>query len=112
MRFKVFITGCLIFIALTGWNQNLIEIPNVITPDGDGINDVFRIKANGYETLTCTIYNRNGEVVYKYFGINGTWDGFTHGGVKVSAGVYFVNVEFTDSSGTLFTQHTALHVNY
>ena len=103
------------FLAFNGLaqdSQNVVDIPNIFTPDGDGINDVFRINASGFEDITVSIYNRYGEVVYKYFGENGSWDGYTHAGVKVSSGVYYVYVEVTNSGGSTFTDQETLQVHY
>ncbi|MDG1746870.1 MAG: gliding motility-associated C-terminal domain-containing protein, partial [Bacteroidia bacterium] len=61
-------------------------LPNAITPNGDGLNDVF--KANDYfELLDLKIYNRWGQMVYKSLGSQKGWDG-TFAGEKVPAGVY------------------------
>lgn len=87
-------------------------MPNIITPDGDGVNDVFRISTTGFSELTCTIYNRWGEVVYRFYGINGTWDGHTHAGIKVDPGVYFVFLEVSTSDGTNETRQGTLQVQY
>lgn len=92
--------------------QDGVVIPNIITPNDDNINDVFSIRASGFETLTCTILNRYGQTVYRYYGLNGTWDGYTHAGIKVAAGTYFVFVELTSSDGTLETRQGTLQVQY
>ncbi|MCB9223688.1 MAG: gliding motility-associated C-terminal domain-containing protein [Crocinitomicaceae bacterium] len=112
------LTSILTFCSLLAFNgysqdsQNIVHIPNIFTPDGDGVNDVFRISAAGFEDIKVSIYNRYGEVVYKYFGENGSWDGYTHAGVKVSSGVYYVYVEVTNSGGTTFTDQETLQVHY
>lgn len=98
--------------AATLFSQNTVQIPNVFTPDDDGVNDIFRITSSGYEGLTCSIFNRHGEVVYRFYGLNGSWDAFTHAGVKVSAGTYFVLVEFSLPDGTTETLHSTLQVQY
>lgn len=100
-----------LFIAV-GYAQTSVRIPNVFTPDNDGVNDVFRISTSGYDALTCTVLNRHGEVVYIFHGLNGSWDAFTHAGVKVSSGTYFVFLELTLPDGTVETQHTTLQVVY
>ena len=42
-----------------------ILIPNVITPNGDGVNDCFVIKnIENYPDNTLTVFNRNGKAVY------------------------------------------------
>ncbi|MEX1002280.1 MAG: gliding motility-associated C-terminal domain-containing protein [Crocinitomicaceae bacterium] len=100
------------FIAHCSFSQNVVEIPNVFTPNGDHVNDIFRIDASGFEELTCTIVNRYGATVYRFYGLNGSWDGYTHAGVKVSAGTYFVYVEVSTSDGTSATQQGVLNVFY
>lgn len=105
----------LIFGMLIGGNliaQSEISIPNIFTPNEDGVNDVFHIRAEGYQTLECTIVNRYGHPVYKYFGVNGSWDGYTHAGVKVSAGTYFVFLDLIDSNGNTETKQGTVHVHY
>lgn len=93
-------------------SQNIVHIPNIFTPNGDGINDLFRITATGFEEITVTIYNRQGEQVYRYFGVNGWWDGYTHAGVKVSPGTYFVIVEASNGPDDLQTDQEMLQVQY
>ncbi|MES2284402.1 MAG: gliding motility-associated C-terminal domain-containing protein [Bacteroidota bacterium] len=68
-----------------------IEIPNVFTPNGDGINDVFKINLSG-ESLTnfnVSIYDRWGILVFASSSINNKWDGRTTSGLKVECGTYF-----------------------
>ena len=72
------------------YSQDFVDIPNVFTPNNDGVNDFFEIRTDGYETLKCSIYDRYGSVVYEFFGLNGWWDGRTHAGMECSSGTYFV----------------------
>ena len=108
---KLILTICL-FISMSSFSQNYVEMPNIITPNGDGINDEFKVRAIGLEDLTCTIFNRYGETIYRYFGINGTWDGYTHAGVKVSAGTYFVIIEATTEDGEIVKNQGSIQVQY
>ena len=53
-----------------------IEIPNVITPNGDGKNDVFFIKnIEKLESSNLQIYNRWGKKIYEVNNYNNNWDG-------------------------------------
>jgi gliding motility-associated-like protein len=107
---SIFLFCCLINATVIA--QTSVQIPNVFTPDNDGVNDIFRISTAGYDALTCTIYNRHGEVVYIFHGLNGSWDAFSHAGVKVSAGTYFVMLDLTLPDGTIENKHTTLQVCY
>ena len=71
-----------------------IVIPNIFSPNGDGINDVFLIKANGFTNLTCDIFDRWGLKLYSFNGTNGYWDG----GKSVD-GTYFYVIQSTDVKG-------------
>jgi gliding motility-associated-like protein len=73
-----------------------LNIPNVFTPNGDNINDVFKINSVGVKTLHCTIFDRWGLKLYEWTGVSGFWDGNTHSGIKSTSGTYFYVVEYTD----------------
>ena len=78
-------------------SENELTLPNAFTPDGDGVNDYFKINGKNIKSVTGKIFNRWGEELFKYTDINSKWDG-TYKGKYVSAGTYFymVNIEFTD----------------
>ena len=53
-----------------------IVIPNVFTPNGDGVNDYFVVRnLNLYDFRPLVIYNRWGNVVYQSDQYNNDWDG-------------------------------------
>lgn len=61
------------------------NIPNTITPNGDGVNDTFIIEnIKYYKGNTIAIYNRWGEKIYETTNYNNTWDGN-----DLPAGAYF-----------------------
>jgi gliding motility-associated-like protein len=65
-----------------------ITNPNVFSPNGDGLNDLFMIEGlqQGDEV---SIYNRWGTKVYEFVSTEDAWDGRTTAGEKCSEGVYF-----------------------
>jgi gliding motility-associated-like protein len=69
-------------------SSDTVKIPNVFTPNNDGVNDVFRISGlkKGDEV---DIYNRWGILVGEINEPEEIWDGRTTGGAVCSAGVYF-----------------------
>lgn len=85
--------------ASTSFAQETVEIPNSFTPNKDGVNDFFEIRTTGYSNLKCSIFNRYGSLVYEFYGLKGSWDGYTHAGMECTEGVYFVILELVDESG-------------
>lgn len=72
------------------------EVPNVFTPDGDGINDLFIAQSNGVTPVTITIFNRAGNVVFKNTAPTILWDGRTPSGAKAKPGVYYYVITSSD----------------
>jgi gliding motility-associated-like protein len=55
-------------------------IPSIFSPNGDGLNDVFRIGAKGYIILhEFRVYNRFGQEVFAASNITDGWDGRFNG---------------------------------
>lgn len=76
-------------------NELILEVPNVFTPNGDNINDVFTIKAIAVKELDVEIYNRWGEKMYNYSGTKPAWDGTSAHGGKAPDGTYFYMLKAT-----------------
>jgi len=71
-------------VVSTGGEFN---VPNIFTPNGDGINDLFYFSSQNVSSLTCDIFNRWGERIYKFSDASNAWDG-----KGFSEGVYFYTV--------------------
>jgi len=80
-------------------NTCAFSVPNVFTPNQDGVNDAFRI-TNSCESQSFrfSIYNRWGTLVHSGAESIAYWDG-TSNGAFVNSGVYFVIIEYTESAG-------------
>ncbi len=59
-----------------------VFVPNAFTPDNDGVNDVFFVRATDLdpERFTLQIFNRWGEVVFETNDPEQVWDGSVRGG--------------------------------
>jgi len=57
----------------------LLFIPNAFTPNGDGVNDLFKVVDRNFLTFDIWIYNRWGELVYQSNDPKFTWDGRKNG---------------------------------
>ncbi len=70
-------------------DEENIFIPNAITPNGDGVNDVWRIRALAeLPNNEVMIINRWGDEVFKAKPYNNDWDG-TYKGKQLPGGTYY-----------------------
>jgi len=72
--------------------DSLILVPNVITPNGDGINDDLGLKIADPSLITdyhLYVYNRWGTLMFSSEYINHNWDGRTPAGDPAEPGTYF-----------------------
>ena len=84
--------GCDSIIYLDLQVDNVL-FPNVVTPNGDGVNDIFDIhnliKQNAFPENELIIYNRQGRVVYKVKNIKTKSDLWDPKATSSSDGTYF-----------------------
>ncbi len=99
--------GCHDDITLTVTVTNEFHLPNVFTPNGDGINDFFVLKENVFRSFEVVIVNRWGNVVHHRKDATGIylWDGKTQAGDPVNDGVYFYRVFGTLTDDSLGEKH-------
>jgi len=72
--------------------DDLLVFPNILTPNGDGVNDKFEIgaliKGGGYTEMQVIIYNRWGKKVYENINYKNDF-----GGDGLPDGVYYVTIK-------------------
>ena len=84
-------------------SESSLQMPNAFSPNGDGINDVYRAKP-GYKSIVsfkAVIFNRWGQKLYELDDPAGGWDG-KYRGREVAQGTYFVNVTAKGADGREF----------
>ncbi len=97
-------TGCIDFFEKEITDQNCdLTIPNVFTPNADGINDEFEIKnLEHYPNAHMVIYNRWGKKVFEHNDYyNNWWDG-----ANVPDGTYYYVLRYTRMGKTRYTEGT------
>jgi len=72
-------------------------VPNAFTPNGDGLNDVFRPSGLGLEQYELEIYNRWGEMIFKSDEPNQPWTGENH-----MEGYYLYRIKARDFQNNIF----------
>jgi gliding motility-associated-like protein len=81
-----------------------LEVPNVFTPNGDGANDLFFVKAKNLVEIQAVIFDRWGNVVYEVNSLTGNieWDGKNSQGRVVAEGTYFYTIKAVGKDNTSY----------
>ncbi len=75
-----------------------LVIPNAFSPNGDNINDIWKISYKSLLDFNCWIFDRHGHEIYHFTDPELGWDGKIKGR-DVSSGVYYYIIEATGSDG-------------
>ena len=103
-----------------------ISLFNAFSPNGDGINDVYKIYVRSVVSIKISIFNRWGQTIKTISGRmddilpfdavpeNGgylfeIWDG-TYNGDVVNDGVYYINVQATGAGGREIEKRADINV--
>ena len=83
--------------------ESELKIPNAFSPNGDGINDIFKVKYKSLVSFDAVVFNRWGQKLYQWglSNIDKGWDGTSHGH-QVPVGVYFIVVEARGADGVVY----------
>jgi len=98
-----------------------LTVFNAFSPNGDGINDVYRVKTQSLLSFRMAIFNRWGQRIvsgnestlekeyqddYTYYVC---WDGTWHG-QTADDGVYFISIEALGSDGITYTERRDINL--
>jgi len=76
-------------------------IPNVFSPNNDGLNDVINVHGRCIMTFNLQIFNRWGEKVFETSSLSESWDG-TFRGQKLDTGVFVYKADGVSIDGKSF----------
>ena len=76
-----------------------VHIPNVFSPNGDGINDMLQVDAKSIARIELRIMNRWGQLVALLERTDQGWDGRNSAGEALPAGTYFYLLEAEGTDG-------------
>lgn len=71
-------------------SESELKCPNAFSPNGDGVNDVWRVSYKSIITFRCTIFNRWGNLIKEFNNPADGWDGKYKGKVVPSGTYYYV----------------------
>jgi gliding motility-associated-like protein len=77
----------------------ILYIPSAFTPNGDGVNDKFGVKAQNITDFNLLIFNRWGELVFESNNISDLWDGKYQGEAITSTDVFVYTVKAIGING-------------
>jgi gliding motility-associated-like protein len=93
--------GCTIATYNTFTSEFKLIMPNVFSPNGDKINDLFKpISYDCKNKTILLIYNRWGQIVFESTEFPLAWDGTTNG-KDCSSGVYFWTIQLNGKEGEI-----------
>jgi len=104
--YKCTYTNLCLTIEDTVSDTPYVHIPNIFTPNADGTNDAWQVRATGVQQLSAAVYNRWGALLWQQSitdtgkaEIKTAWNGYTSTGLPVSAGTYYYLVSYTTKEG-------------
>lgn len=77
----------IVYVYRTPCKDGGVFLPNAFSPNGDGVNDVLRVRSLRVTELYLAVYDRWGQLMFETDDQNKTWDG-TYGGKPLDSGVF------------------------
>ena len=76
----------------------ILFIPSAFSPNGDGVNDTWKISYKGIKEANIKIFNRWGEKLFETNDVKNGWDGIFKG-KQLDQGVYGYYMTFKCNNG-------------
>ena len=89
-------------VQLSGGCNN-VYVPNIFSPNSDGINDLLFVRGSNINELEFSVFNRWGEEIFSTNDINTGWDG-AYRGNPCESGVYVYYIIVKCNDGTIQTK--------
>ncbi|MDE6562168.1 MAG: gliding motility-associated C-terminal domain-containing protein [Muribaculaceae bacterium] len=86
-----------------------LKIPNAFSPNGDGVNDEWKVAYRSLLNFQCSIFDRQGHQVCHLTSPEQGWDGKV-GGKIVDSGVFFYVIEATGTDGKKYKKSGDINI--
>lgn len=93
-------------------SEQEIKLPNIVTPNNDGENDLFWINVKNFQDFSITILNDKNKVVFSSSDPDFKWDGKDQLSNLVPVGTYIYFFTAKDQNGKLVSKSNKLEVKY
>jgi gliding motility-associated-like protein len=91
-------------------DSTVVKIPNAFSPGSSiGVNDELKVSFSSITSFKASVFNSQGNLLFQWSDPTKGWDGRVHGKF-VPTGVYYVIVEYKDSSGKSRSMSRAVNV--
>lgn len=84
-------------------------IPNAFSPNGDGINDIWKVAYRSLLEFKCWIFDRQGHKIFYFDNPDEGWDG-KNGTKFVNSGVYFYVIEALGADGKKYKKSGDINI--
>lgn len=92
-------------------NSALTKIPNVFTPNLDGVNDGYKVEGKNIAAFNMAILNTQGEILYQSSSIDDVWDGKDKFGEDLPVGTYVVVISARGIDGKKYEHSGTVTLN-
>ncbi len=96
-------------IVVTG-NSSMSAIPRELTPNGDGVNDVFSFNGKNLIKMNGQVFDGKGNIVFECNKVGAKWDGKAKNGEEAKAGLYFYLETAEGTDGKHYEQHGSINL--
>ena len=90
--------------------KEIIVLPNIFTPNGDRVNDLFSIEMSEKSEFQIIVLDAKNQIVFKSNDSNFEWDGTMLSGAPAPAGNYLYYFSAKDMAGNDVTKSSMLKI--
>tara|TARA_B100000497_G_scaffold82465_1_gene91923 strand:- start:867 stop:1727 length:861 start_codon:yes stop_codon:yes gene_type:complete len=87
-----------------------LTLPNVFSPNGDGVNDFYSPKFTNADWIDWSVYSRYGQLLFKTKSLTEKWNGWNFN-KPLPDGVYYIVAECgSDETGNVVKKRSSIHL--